>query len=128
MVGEIVIRLPYPYRIGFITVSVKRRVGFSFDQRAIYNLIENNEIDLPDYKKWMDQVGNSVVIREMLFAAACSYAEKHNRRKWVKRDKLTKGFIELPDHVQKSVLDAWTKSESFGYKEFPGKKKAKANR
>ena len=126
MIGEIKIKIPYPVRFGFLTVSVGRRIGFSFDQRSLYNLIENNHIDLDHYKDWMSKTSNGVIIGEMIFAAACSYAEKHTLRKWFKKEKLLKAFIELSESEQSKILETWRKSETFGYKELPTTSKKKA--
>lgn len=124
MIGEIKLKIPYPVKVWFATVNINRDIGFSFDQRAILNLLENNNIDLPGYKEWVDGKTHSFVLCETLFAAAQSYCMKRYIKPNFEKKGLIKGFGELPEEKQTEVIECWTKSETFGFKKMPGKKKA----
>lgn len=118
------VKLPYPVKFGFFRVYISKRIGFSFDQRALFLMLENNDIDLPNHKEWLKKTPQSVVINETLYAAALSYKS----RKWEKpnftKKGLTGAFTEASEETMQKIFKAWKDSEKLGFKDIPSKKKA----
>lgn len=123
MNGTIEIKLPYPHKMGFITMFVKRNIGFSFDQRSLYQLLENNKIDLPKHKGWLKNTPQSVIIFETIYAGAQSYRIRLRKKDNFTKIGLSKALTEAGQDVIKQITDCWQKSEQLGYKKIPGKKK-----
>ena len=122
--GTIEIKLPYPKKIWLFTYFVKRSIGFSFNQRAIFNLLENNKIDLPQHAKWLKETPQSVVVFETIYAAAQSYCEVRRVNDNFTKKGLEKSLIECSDSDKEAILNCWKESEHLGFKPIPSKKKA----
>jgi len=127
-VGEIILNLPYPRKIWFLSYFKKREIGFAFNNRALLNLIENNDIDLPSYKKWMQDVGNNIAIMELIYAAAQSYCYIHGVKVNFNKEGLAKSLMEAGNDAMKLIMKAWRDSEELGFRKIPTKKKAKMKR
>ena len=120
--GTIVLKLSYPIRIGFMTFWTKRKIGFSFDQRALFNLLVNNDIDLPNHSDWMKKTPQGIVVSETVFASAQSYRENLRKKDNFTKEGLTKALNESKEQLEK-IIQCWTDSEQLGFKKMPGKKK-----
>ena len=122
--GTILVKLPYPVKIGFITFSIKRKIGFSFDQRGLFNLLHNNNIDLPNHSKWLKETPKNVIVFETLFASAQSYCMELRVKDNFTKKGLSKAIFEADEPIVNEIMQCWKDSESFGFKRIPGKKKA----
>ena len=124
MNGTIEIKLPYPHKVGFITMFFKRKIGFSFNQRSMFQLLENNDIDLPNHNVWLKDTPQSVVILETIYAGAQSYCIGLRKKDNFTKIGLSKALTEAGEDVIKQITDCWQQSEQLGYRKMPGKKKA----
>jgi hypothetical protein len=122
--GTIIVKLPYPFKILGATFFPKREIGFSFDQRMLFDLLQNNSIDLPDHGKWIKETPQNVVVLETLYAGAQSFLEKKRKKDNFTKKGLAQAIMEADEGVIKSIVDCWKNSEQLGYKKLPGKKKA----
>ena len=115
MINRIVVKLPYPTRVGFF---VKRKVGFSFDNLSAFYLREEIECNSGEQlKAWIKTNGESRLYMETLFAAAKSYCTHNVKRFKLDKRKMTQGIALLDENVSKQILKAWTNSETFGVKQ-----------
>lgn len=122
MKDSIVVKLPYPYFIFGITISVKREFGFLFTNQSIYNYRENVGIkDSAEYEKWVKENGDARLISEMLYGAAQAYYQRIRKRQPFTKSKLVAALAAAPIDIQKSIVDEWKKSQTYGFVE--GKKK-----
>ena len=126
--GTIEVRLPYPFKVGFITIFVKRKIGFSFDQRSIFNLLQNCNIDLPKHGAWLKSTPKGVIVSETIYAAAQSYCIERQMKYNFTKEKLAKSLSEADRAILDSIIKTWKESELFGKREVPTiKKKVKAS-
>jgi len=121
--GTIEIKLPYPIRWGFIRFYIKRKIGFSFDQRSLFQLLQNNNIDLPQHSKWLKETSQAVIVLETLYAGAQSYCIERRVRDNFTKKGLSLAMSEAGEEVTSKIVDCYMKSEKLGYKKMPGKKK-----
>jgi nitrogen regulatory protein PII-like uncharacterized protein len=122
MINRTEIKLPYPTRVGFF---VKKKVGFSFDNLAIFLLHESIEVDTQeDFKKWLKNNSENRLYIETLWNAAKAY-NMHNAKKFkLKKEKFVKGLAMLDEQTAKHLMNAWKNAESFGAKKpYNAKKK-----
>jgi hypothetical protein len=121
--GTIILPVTYPIRFGFVTFYLKRKIGFSFNQRALFNLLQNNEIDLKNYKEWMESKGRALVMFETMFAGAQSYRQELRRKDNFTKKGLSLALAYAGDNTVNEILECWKQSEQLGYKRITGKKK-----
>jgi len=123
--GTIKIKLPYPIKLGFgFSKFVKRTVGFSFDQRSMFQLLQNNKIDLPNHAKWLKKTPQGVVILETLYAGAQSYCIERRIKDNFTKEGFSKALHEAGEETVAKLVKRWQDSEQLGNKKIPGKKKA----
>jgi hypothetical protein len=124
--GTIEIRLPYPIKLGFgFSKFVKRTIGFSFDQRSMFQLTKvNNDIDLTGYKQWLKKTPDSLVVFETLYAGAQSYCIERRIKDNFTKKGLEKALNEAGKETVEKLVKCWQDSEQLGNKKIPGKKKA----
>ena len=125
--GIIEVKLPYPVRFGFISIVLNRKIGFAFNQMSLLKLLENNGIDLNTQSDWLKKTPKAIVISETLFAAAQSYNLIQRKKDNFTKKRLAKALNEADTEVISKLLETWQKSEQFGYKQMPGKKKVTKN-
>ena len=123
--GTIEIKLPYPIRLGFISFFVNRKIGFSFDQRSMFNLLENNEIDLPNHSDWLKKTPKGVIVLEQLFAGAQSYCEHRRIKDNFTKKGLSLALTEAGSEATDQIIKCYQDSEQLGYRKLSGKKKVK---
>jgi hypothetical protein len=123
--GTIKVKLSYPVKFGFIAFWIKKEIGFSFNQRAMFNILENNKIDLPNHSEWLKNTPKGVVVLETLFAGAQSYREGLRLKDNFSKKGLLSALTEADKSTMDSIVKCWQDSEQLGYKRLPGKKKAK---
>lgn len=121
--GTIILKLPYPIRIGFIRLFIKRKIGFSFDQRSLFQVLQNNNIDLPDHSKWLKETSQSRIVLETLYAGAQSYCIERRVKDNFTKKGLSLALSEAGEDVTSKIIDCYMKAEKLGHKEMPGKKK-----
>lgn len=121
--GTIELKLKYPIKFGFIQMNLSRNIGFCFDMQSLFNVLQNNDIDLPNHSKWLKETEKSVVVAETIFGAAQSYCIKNRKKDNFTKKGLIEAFNNASDDVKKSLIDCYMQSEQLGIKKMPGKKK-----
>jgi len=122
--GTIEIKLPYPVKVGFIRLFFKRKIGFSFDQRSLFQVLQNNNIDLPQHSKWLKETSQSKIVIETIYAGAQSYCIERRRKDNFTRKGLALALSEAGEEVTQKIVKCYMDSEKLGYKKIPVKKKA----
>jgi len=125
--STVLVRLKYPVKVGIISFNLPRTIGFSFNQRTLFNVLENNEIDLPDYKQWLEKKGVAVVTFETIFAAAQCYREELRKRDNFTKKGLSIAISQADENTIAEIMKCWKFSEELGYKK-PEKSKKKPYR
>lgn len=123
--GTVILSLPYPVRFGFISFTFKRKIGFTFDQRALLLMLNNNNIDLPDHQKWFKKVGQSAVLFETIFAGAQSYSEQHRTKDNFTRKGLQLALSIAGKSASEKIIKCWQDSEALGRRDMPNTKDKK---
>ena len=113
--------------MGFFSINRKRTIGFSFDNLSLAIFRDNSGLkNGNELNKWVKDNGNSALFVETAWAAAQSYAA-HNgglaKFKLSKRNFML-GLSQITADESKKLTTAWKSSQSFGFKQSPGKKKA----
>jgi len=122
--GTIEIKLPYPVKLGPVYFNRKRMIGFSFDQRCLFNVLQNNDIDLQNHGKWLKETDRTVIVSETLFAGAQSYCQERRVKDNFTKQGLVRAIASATDQERQQIIDCYMQSEKLGYKRLPGKKKA----
>lgn len=129
MINQVKLKLPYPVRVGFFSLNLKKTVNFSFDNFALFLFREKQLINAgADLNTWMETHGKYDLFVHGCFHAAEAYC-LHNRLKFdLDLKKFSLGLAQLPESDLKLLTDTWRKSQEFGAVEMPGKKKVKATK
>jgi len=128
MKDELIVFLPYPHKLLGLTVSTNKKVGFLFTNLSIYQFRENNNIATSEeYTKWIKENGESRLVTEMMYGAAQAYCMDRSIKQTFTKSKLTAAIALSGADVQKSIVDAWRKSQTFGLVESKKKVMAKAS-
>jgi len=124
MINRIEMELPLPVKVGVFFFNRKRKVGFSFDNLAKFNLRERLNLETPkDLEKWVEASGQNMFLVETLYSAHLSY-NMHNRiDRDIDKSKFMIAISKIGEKQTKRLVDCWKKSESYGAKKVPGKKK-----
>lgn len=122
--STILVKLKYPVKVGFVSLNLGRKIGFSFNQRTLFNVLENNKIDLPDYKSWLEKKGTAVVTFETIFAAAQSYRQELRKKDNFTKKGLSIAISQADENTISEIMKCWKFSEELGYKK-PQKSKKK---
>lgn len=123
--GTIEVELPFMFKLGIMQFPIRRKIGFSFDQRSMFILLKNNNIDMPGYSKWRKKVNTNTIVSETMFAAAQSYCEERRIKDNFTKKKLLRSFSDCDDKIKELIVKCWKESEELGYKKLPGKKKVR---
>jgi hypothetical protein len=103
--GTIKIKLPYPIKLGFgFSRFVKREIGFSFDQRSMFQLMQNNNIDLPTHTKWLKKTPKNIIVAETLFAGAQSYCIERRIKDNFTKTGLSKALQEAGEETLNKLV------------------------
>jgi len=122
--STILVKLKYPVKVGFVSLNLGRKIGFSFNQRTLFNVLENNKIDLTDYKSWLEKKGTAVVTFETIFAAAQSYRQELRKKDNFTKKGLSIAISQADENTISEIMKCWKFSEELGYKK-PQKSKKK---
>jgi len=117
--------LPLPVKVGVFFFNRKKKVGFSFDNLAKFNLREGLGLEThKDLDEWVKKHGQNMFLVETLYSAHQSY-NMHNRiNKDIDKAKFMVSISNIGEDQTKRLVECWKKSESYGSKDVPGKKKA----
>lgn len=116
----ILISIPYPVKF----LTLKRRIGFTFTNMAIFLFREHEEIKTSkDYSDWIEKHGQSGLISEILYHAACAYCLSNRKRENFTKEGLKKAIALTSTEDQERILKVWRASETFGATVKPSKKK-----
>ena len=127
MINRIVIELPLPVKVGVFFFNRKRKVGFSFDNLAKFNFSQEQGINTPDeLKEWVKKHGENTYMVQQLYAAHLSYNMHERIEEDVDKNKFMVAIANVGEEVISKIVEVWKRSESFGAKEVPSKKKARA--
>lgn len=124
----ILISIPYPVKflIGTFNYGVTRprKIGFTFTNMAIFLFREHEDIKTSkDYSDWIEKHGQSGLISEMLYHAACAYCLQNRKRENFTKEGLKKAIALTSTEDQERILKVWRASETFGATVNPSKKK-----
>jgi len=128
MKDELITCLPYPRSLFGLTISPKKRIGFLFTNLSIFNFRENNNINNSDeWTKWVKENGEARLVSEMMYGAAQAYCMDNKVKQKFTKAKLTAAIALSGAEVQKTIVDAWQRSQTFGLVESKKKQIAKAS-
>jgi len=122
MINRTEIKLPYPTRVGFF---VKKRVGFSFDELAIFFMHQSIGVNSQsELKKWLEKNSDNHLYIETLWAATKSYCHHNVKRHNLDKSKFIKGLAMMDKKTAKELMTVWNNSQTFGTrKPYNAKKK-----
>lgn len=127
MKDSLIVQLPYPRRFLGVTISIKMNVGFLFTNLSMFLFRENNRMETNfDFDKWLKQHGETRYLIEQYYAAAQAYCMETRTKQTFTKTKLTQSITMADETVQKSLLEAWQRSHTYGAVE--SKKKLKMKR
>lgn len=116
----ILISLPYPLRF----LTLKRKIGFTFTNMAIFLFREHENITTSkEYSEWIQAHGQTGLINEMLYHAACAYCLQNRKRENFTKEGLKKAIALADQETQEKILKVWRSSETFGATVTQSKKK-----
>lgn len=129
MINQAKLVIPYPIRVGFISINKKRTINFSFDNLSLFLFRERHELKTADdFEKWKEDKGSFDYLVHAAYSAAESYCF-HNRIKFdLDLNKFALGFAQTDKEDLKEFTKAWKNSNEYGIAELPGKKKVTGNR
>lgn len=117
------INIPYPIKLGLISINRKKRVGLSFDNLALFFFREENGIEKPsDFDEWMKQHGSFDWFIHATYAAARSFAATKRKRFKLDKSKFAVGLANAGQQQLNNVTEAWKRSQNYGSDNL-GKKK-----
>jgi hypothetical protein len=125
--NRVKVKLPYPVRVGLFYIDLKKNVGFSFDNMAVFLLKENLGLkDSSELKQWIEKKSANELMIEQLFAAHQSFClwEKESS---ISKKRFMDGISKITKEELQKIIKVWEHSETFGVKNIPGKKKAVRN-
>jgi|GEM_PF-3575863 len=131
MINRIEIELPLPVKVGVFFFNRKKKVGFSFDNLAKFSFSEEHDLlNKPNaLKNWVKDNGEKSYMAEALYHAHLSYNMHLRIKDFVTRDDFMTAINKFSKSdgggkIMEDVVKVWSNSETFGYKDVPGKKKA----
>lgn len=99
-----------------------------FTNLSIFNFRENNNINNSDeWTKWVKENGEARLVSEMMYGAAQAYCMDNKVKQKFTKAKLTAAIALSGAEVQKTIVDAWQRSQTFGLVESKKKQIAKAS-
>lgn len=127
MINKASIKIPYPKKVGFISLNFKRTVNFSFDMFSLFLFHESEKINkLNDLAKWKETHGKFDLFVYGAYYAAKSYSIQNRKKFNLDFNKFALGLGQLPKDEFEKLVNVWKTSQEYGAAELPGKKKAKA--
>ena len=121
MRGRIEIYLPILKKLGVVYYKAHRKVGFHFDNMAMWLLCENTNTDISKFEEKFSG-RQDVFIAEMIFAAYCSWCMVRRKKQKYTKEQILKSFSNTTDSQRESILKTWKRSETFGVNENEKKK------
>lgn len=111
----IVVRLPHPVKIMGIIVHIKRKIGFSFTNMAIYLFRDAMGFKTSkDYQQWVEQHGENKLIGEVLYYSAIAYCQLNKKRENFTKSGLSKAIAVSDPQISVDIMKVWANSETFG--------------
>lgn len=127
MINKSHIKIPYPKRVGFISLNLKRKVCFSFDMFSLFLFHEAEKIGkLKDLDKWKESHGKYDLFVYGAYYAAKSYSIQNRKKFKLDLNKFTLGLGQLPNDELENLVNVWKRSQEYGATDLPSKKKAAA--
>ena len=122
-ISTAMLKIPYPKRLGFISLNTKRKVYFSFDNLSLFLLREENKIITPDdFVKWQESHTSYDVFVHATYYAAKSYAIQNRKKFDLKIGKFALGLAQCKSDDLVKLTEVWKRSQEFGADSI-GKKK-----
>ena len=122
MINRIKVKMPYPIRVGFFIINIKKKIGFSFDNLATFLL---HEVVGSNLESWVKENGENRFFIEQYFAAHKSYC-LHEKKDHVNKERFIKGLSFADPETVDRIMKAATHAYQFGATEgIPNKKKVK---
>lgn len=127
MINKAKIKIPYPKKVGFISLNFKRTVKFSFDMFALFLFHESEKINkMNDLAKWKESHGKFDLFVYGAYYAAKSFAIQNKKTFDLDLNKFALGLGQLAKEDLANLIEVWKRSQEYGSTDLPGKKKATA--
>lgn len=111
---KVEVKLPYPYKIFGVTISIPKKIGFMFTNLAMFIFRENIGIKTSiDYKQWIDKHGELGLVSEILYASACAYSLNEKKKENFCKGKLLQAIDSSDIKVRNKLIEAWKTSTDF---------------
>ena len=125
MINRIDIKIPYPKKVGFISINFKKRVFFSFDNLSLFIFREDNKIETSkDLTEWQKQHPQFDMFVHAAYSAAKSYCMHERKPFKLDLNKFALGLAQLKKEELNNLIEVWKRSQTYGSANPPGKKKA----
>lgn len=126
MINKAKIKIPYPKKIGFISLNFSKVVNFSFDMFSLFLFHKNEKINkLNDLDKWKKEHGKFDLFVYGAYYAAESWAVQSKKTFDLDLNKFALGLSQLSKDDLELLISVWKDSQEYGSTDLPGKKKAK---
>jgi hypothetical protein len=126
MINQIKIDIPYQKRWGIFSITVKKKIWFSFDQLSLFLFYRDEKInDMNDLSEWRKNHGEFDLFVYGAYYAAKSYYMDKSEVFGIDFKKFAFGIAQLDKSKLEEIVKVWKTSQSYGAADLPGKKKAK---
>ena len=126
MVGSTTVELPRPVRLWRLYFTKKKKFGFAFNNKAIFNFMNAHsdmEFKFSEFKKYIEENKNTYLI-ELFYYAHISYCQDNYIKPMAKNLKQFSLCVSGADEKTiKHLAETMRRAEAFGVKEVPGDKK-----
>ena len=127
MINRITLSIPYPKKLGLISINTKRKVSFIFDNYSVFLFREKQNITTnEDFTKWRKEHSEFDLFLYGAYYAAENYTLQERKKFNIDIKKFATGIASLKEQQIKDLMNVWKRSQSFGSDEIKGKKKAEA--
>lgn len=100
---------------GFFSITIKRKIGFVFDNAVSHMVFINSGAkDADGFKAWCDREGGAVRNAEFLYCAAVRYGEITRKKDNFTRSSLLKALAEAKKEDAQLLADCVRRSEMYG--------------
>lgn len=112
--NEVILKLPFR-KGGFFSITLKKKVGFVFDNYVAHAVYINSKAkNAEEFKAWGQLENGSVRNFEFLYCAAVRYCELIRKPDNFTRESLKKALAEADKEQAQLLADCVRRSEMYG--------------
>lgn len=120
----IVVKMPYPIRVGRFSISLDKKVGFTFTNLTIFFFRQNIGVETnKQLQDWHKENGHAKFMFETLWAAYEAYCALNYKKVKLDKEHFILAFSALTEDKKEQVLKVMQQAQDFGLKQPPGSKK-----